>query len=80
MSSTIAIARRERVRDNYVRRLLPLAFLAPALVEAICAGRQPPELTAERLRRCAGLPLDWPAQQSWLRIAPRAAEAGSQNS
>ena len=80
MPSTIAIARREHVRDNYVRRLLPLAFLAPALVEAICAGRQPPELTAERLRRRTGLPLDWQTQQSWLCLAPRAPEAGSRNS
>ena len=80
MPTTIAIARRERVRDNYVRRLLPLAFLAPPIVEAICAGRQPPELTAERLRRRAGLPLDWQTQLSWLCLAPRAPEAGSQNS
>jgi len=80
MPTTIAIARRERVRDNYVRRLLPLAFLAPPIVEAICAGRQPPELTAERLRRRAGLPLDWQTQLSWLCLAPRAPEAGSRNS
>ena len=78
ISSTIEIARRAHVRDNYVRRLLPLAFLAPAIVEAICAGRQPPELTAERLRRCAGLPLDWQTQQSLLGIEPRALERSSQ--
>lgn len=70
MSSTSEIARREGVRDNYVRRLLPLAFLAPPIVEAICAGRQPLELIAERLRRRAGLPLDWQAQQSLLGIWP----------
>jgi uncharacterized membrane protein YccC len=34
---------------RYARRLLRLAFLAPEIVEAIAAGDQPPELTAEVL-------------------------------
>ncbi len=38
-ADTLKIAKRERVRDNYVRRLIPLALLAPPIVEAICAGR-----------------------------------------
>jgi hypothetical protein len=40
---------RERVGSRYVRRLLRLAFLAPEIVQAIAAGDQPPELTAEVL-------------------------------
>jgi site-specific DNA recombinase len=48
---TFEIAQREGVPDSYVRRLVPLAFLAPSVVEAICTGRQPPDLTAERLTR-----------------------------
>lgn len=36
------IAARERVNERFVRRLMPLAFLAPAVIEAIVEGRQPP--------------------------------------
>jgi hypothetical protein len=39
--------------------LLPLALLAPEIVEAICAGRQPLELSTEELTRRIDLPLDW---------------------
>ena len=35
------IARREGVYDSYVKRLIPLAFLAPELVRSICNGSQP---------------------------------------
>jgi hypothetical protein len=44
-------ATREGVNDSYLRRLIPLALLAPAIVEAICAGRQPIDLTTEKRRR-----------------------------
>jgi site-specific DNA recombinase len=40
-TDTLEIAKREGLHDSYVRRLVPLAFLAPSIVEAICAGRQP---------------------------------------
>ena len=49
--SVAEIAERERVGSRYVRRLLRLAFLAPEIVEAIAAGDQPPELTAEALAK-----------------------------
>jgi site-specific DNA recombinase len=62
-ADTLAIAKREEVPDNHVRRLIPLAFLSPALVEAICAGRQPVTLTAEKLKRTAHLPSEWSKQQ-----------------
>jgi hypothetical protein len=42
--------------------LIPYAFLAPAIVEAICEGREPADLTAERLRRCR-LPYLWIEQR-----------------
>ena len=61
-ADTLEIAKRERVRDNYVRRLIPLALLAPPIVEAICAGRRPVTLAAERLRRGANLPFEWHEQ------------------
>ena len=43
-----------------------LAFLAPDIVEAIAAGRQPPELTAHRLIRTVDLPIAWTAQKQLL--------------
>jgi hypothetical protein len=42
------------------------AFLAPDIVEAIAAGRQPPELTAHRLIRTVDLPIAWTAQKQLL--------------
>jgi hypothetical protein len=40
-----------------------LAFLAPRFVEAIAAGRQPPELTAKALTERIELPLLWSEQE-----------------
>ena len=56
------IARREGVDEGDVSRFLPLAFLAPDVVEAILAGRHPPDLTAKRLKRLPVLPHDWNEQ------------------
>jgi hypothetical protein len=67
-ADTLEIAKREGLRDSYVRRLIPLALLAPAIVEAICAGSQPPDLTAEELTRRAELPITWDDQQRELGI------------
>ncbi len=63
---TRQIAAREGVSDSYVRHLVPLALLAPAIVECICAGRQSVCLSAERLKTQAGLPIEWDAQQRLL--------------
>jgi site-specific DNA recombinase len=62
----ISIAGREGFHQSYVKRLLPLAFLAPVIVEMICTGHQPPELTVERLTRGPRLPLDWICQSRAL--------------
>ena len=67
--SVAEIAERERVGSRYVRRLLRLAFLAPEIVEAIAAGDQPPELTAEALAERIELPLLWTAQAKAVGIA-----------
>ena len=56
------IAQREGVTRRYVERLSRLAFVAPAIVDAICQGRQSAELSAETLLKRIDLPLDWPAQ------------------
>jgi site-specific DNA recombinase len=62
------LARREAIDARSVRRLMPLGFLAPRIIEAIVAGRQPPELTLEALTRRIDLPLLWSAQEHALRI------------
>ena len=56
------IARRENITRRYVERLSRLAFAAPTIVEAICQGRQPAELSTETLISRIDLPLEWPAQ------------------
>lgn len=39
------IANAEKINPSYVSRLLRMTLLAPEIVEAILAGRQPPGLT-----------------------------------
>ena len=64
--STKQIADREGLGDSYVRRVVPLGLLAPAIVESICVGRQSVSLSAERLKDHASLPIEWDAQQRLL--------------
>ena len=61
--STKQIATRESVSDSYVRHMVPLALLAPSVVESICAGQHGVCLSAERLKTQAGIPIEWDAQQ-----------------
>ncbi|MEP9390544.1 recombinase family protein [Mesorhizobium sp. KR9-304] len=56
------IAKHNSTDPSEVSRLLPLAFLAPTITEAILDGSQPAELTALRLSRMADLPLSWREQ------------------
>ncbi len=65
-SSISDIARERGLAANEVSRLLPLAFLAPDIVAAIMAGRQPVDLTVKRLTRCESLPSDWEQQRKVL--------------
>jgi len=58
------IAEKEGVSDRYVSHLMPLAFLAPDTVEAILAGKQPVDLTAETLTKHTELPLTWSDQEA----------------
>lgn len=60
------IAATDGVTPAYLRRLFDLAFLAPDIIAAILDGRQPIELSAERLTRLDDLPLDWGRQRRQL--------------
>ena len=48
----------------YFTTLLRLATLAPDIIAAIVAGRQPPSLTRQRLANVTSLPLHWPGQRA----------------
>ena len=61
-----AIADREGITESYVRRLIPLAFLAPGIVKAILEGEQHIHLSVARLTGAIKLPLDWNEQQRLL--------------
>ncbi len=63
------IAKQVGVDENDVSRFLPLAFLAPHIVETILAGKQPPELTVGKLKRLKSLPVSWEEQYQRLGIA-----------
>ena len=56
-----ALAANADVSKSYVRKMLKLAYLSPAIIEAIVRGRQPVEITLEKLVAC-DLPLDWSDQ------------------
>jgi len=66
VQSVNEIAQRERVNAGDVSRLLSLAFIAPDIAAAIVDGRQPPELTANRLRQTLPLPGSWIEQRRLL--------------
>ncbi|HLI12752.1 MAG TPA: recombinase family protein [Alphaproteobacteria bacterium] len=66
VTSPAEIAARIGNTKRYVNRLLPLAFLAPKIIEAIVEGRQPADLTAEALTTRLDLPMGWIAQKRLL--------------
>jgi len=57
------LAAREGMEVSSVARLLPLAFLAPDIIEAILAGSQSATIVARRLIR-SDLPLIWKQQRA----------------
>jgi hypothetical protein len=62
------LARQENIDVRSLRRLVPLGFLSPQIVEAIAAGRHPRDLTIARSIHHAHLPLLWSAQRDLLGI------------
>lgn len=57
------VAVRDGLCDHYTARMLPLAYLSPAIVEQILDGRQPPAATLGALT-AQPLPRGWAAQQA----------------
>jgi hypothetical protein len=54
------IAAIDGFEKEYVNRVLPLAFLPPQFVAAALAGRQPAEISADRLIGRGRVPMRWP--------------------
>jgi site-specific DNA recombinase len=67
VSDVRALANQTGLNERYVSRILECAFLAPDIVEAILAGRQPSDLTVRKLWN--KLPLDWAEQRKQLGFA-----------
>src|SRR5215467_2763832 len=61
-----ALAKRQGVSPSYFTRLVRLSYLAPDITEAILGGRQPPDLTANKLLAHSRLPLGWHEQRTVL--------------
>src|SRR6516165_3775668 len=64
-----ALAKRQGVSPSYFTRLVRLSYLAPDITEAILDGRQPRELTADKLLAHSRLPLGWHEQRTVLGFA-----------
>ena len=60
--SILALAGENGLCNHYVAGLLPLAWLAPDITQAILEGRQPPALKLATLLKHP-LPSDWTEQR-----------------
>jgi hypothetical protein len=61
-----ALAEREGVSPSYFTRLVRLSYLAPDIIQAILDGRQPRNLTPDKLLAHSRLPLAWHDQRTAL--------------
>jgi site-specific DNA recombinase len=61
-----ALAQRQGVSRSYFTRLVRLSYLAPDITQAILDGRQPGDLTAQKLLEHSRLPLAWHDQRTVL--------------
>jgi site-specific DNA recombinase len=60
------LAKQEGVSPSYFTRLVRLSYLAPDITQAILDGRQPRDLTADKLLAHSRLPLTWHEQRAAL--------------
>jgi hypothetical protein len=56
MASIQDIAASEKISDQYVGRMIRLAFLAPEVLEALVVKRRPPAITINEMVEVARLP------------------------
>jgi len=61
-----ALAKQEGVSPSYFTRLVRLSYLAPDITQAILDGRQPSDLTADKILAHSRLPLSWQDQRTLL--------------
>ena len=66
---TATLAQREGVSRSYFTRLVRLSYIALDIAQAILDGRQPRDLTAEKLLEHSRLPLAWHDQRIALGFA-----------
>ena len=64
-----ALAERQVVSRSYFTRVVRLSYLAPDITQAILDGRQPRDLTADKLLAHFRLPLAWRDQRTALGFA-----------
>ena len=58
-----ALATAENVTVSWLLRVLRLAFLSPAVIEALLAGALKPEIDSTALIATGAIPLDWAEQE-----------------
>jgi site-specific DNA recombinase len=63
--SLVELAERHKVSEGYLKRLMPMAFLAPDIVTSVLAGKQPDSLNKHKLASKT-LPLIWQEQRHVL--------------
>lgn len=63
------LAIREQLPRSYVQAHMPLACLAPRIIQAILEGRQPEDLTLKQLMYRTALSADWDTQCRQLQFA-----------
>jgi site-specific DNA recombinase len=66
LASIADLARREELPRAWISQQLPLAFLAPDIVETVASGRQPSSWTIDRLLAAASCSPDWAVQRTAL--------------
>jgi hypothetical protein len=65
VESITELAKAEQLPRTYISSVIPFAFLAPDITEAILGGMQPIDLSLDRLINLT-LPVDWAEQRSVL--------------
>ena len=66
ISDLSQLAAREQLPRSYVQAHLPLAFLAPKIIQALLDGGQPADLTLKKIMYRTDLSTDWARQANQL--------------